>query len=217
MNQNSQDVKKFFHGYARGFDAIYGHTDTRSTVGKLIDKYLRRTMFLRFREVLKETAKPSIQSVVDVGCGPGRYVYELLEQGKEVLALDLAQGMLDIAGQVAAQSSNKGKVRFLLGDYMDLKLDKKYDAAILTGFFDYIEKPVPLLLKLKQEVSKEIYASFPQSGGFLAWQRRIRYRQRNCPLYLYSKNDVEKLMKEAGFSNYTIQDFGRDYFVKIVL
>lgn len=212
----SRDVKDFFHHYAGGFDAIYGHTDNRNAFEKWIDKNFRKTMFLRFKEALQESSKPEIKTIIDIGCGPGRYVVDFLNQGKEVLGVDLAQGMLDIAGKLATESKNKN-VQFLLGDYAELSLSKKYDAACLMGFFDYIEKPSIIIQKLKKDINKEFYASFPQSGGFLAWQRSIRYKWKNCPLYLYSKEDVEKLMKDNGITNYVIKDFGRDYYVKAVL
>lgn len=214
----TQDVKTFFHDYATGFDAIYGHTQKRGAIGKWIDKNLRKTMFLRFEETLKNTAKPEIQSVFDIGCGPGRYLVELVKQGKKVVALDMAKGMLDIAASLVPEAVKAGSVTFIESDYMSYNAPSKCDAAVLMGFFDYIQEPIPLVEKLKREIGKEIYGSFPKSGGLLAWQRQIRYKMKNCPLYLYSLNDVKKIMNAAGLDGkYEIKDFGRDYFVKITL
>ncbi len=214
----TQEVQSFFHDYAVDFDAIYGHTKKRGTIGRWIDKYLRRTMFLRFEETLKNTSSAAIGSVFDIGCGPGRYLVEFVKQGKKVIALDLAKGMLDIAASLVPEAVKNGSITFVESDYMAYQPPFKCDAAVLMGFFDYIEHPVPLINKLKGEINKEIYGSFPQSGGFLAWQRTIRYKMKNCPLYLYSLNDIKKIMSECGLDGkYEIKDFGRDYFVKITL
>jgi SAM-dependent methyltransferase len=217
-DQVSSDVKKFFHGYAADFDSIYGHTETRSAFGKWVDKNFRQTMFLRFEEVLKNTGKDEIKTVLDVGCGPGRYIVEFLLQGKDVTGLDLADGMVQIAKKVADGIDYSGKLDFVVSGYMEHEFAKQYDAACLMGFFDYIEKPEDIVNKLKKDVSKEFYMSFPIAGGLIGWQREVRYKMRNCPLYMYTKADVIQIMDNCGLQGkYEILDFGRDYFVKVTL
>jgi len=213
-----QDVKKFFHGYASDFDSIYGHTNTRGSFDKLMDKLFRRSMLLRFNETLLHTAKPSIHTILDVGCGSGVYCVEFLKQGKEVVGLDIAEGMLEIAKQKTADYSDPGKISFILSGYMEYEFQRKFDAAVLMGFFDYIKEPIELIKKLEKDVTKEIYMSFPKKGGFLTWQRKLRYNMRNCPLYFYSNKSLTNILGEAGLQNkYTIKDLGRDFFVKVVL
>lgn len=217
MNETSEKVKTFFHGYAADFDSLYGHTNKRNRLGKWLDKKLRRVMFLRFEETLKHSASKDIKSVLDVGCGPGRYSLELLKQGKRVIALDLANGMLDLAKEAVKTAPSKD-IEFIYGDYLTHDFKEKFDAAVLTGFFDYIKEPRDVVKKLKKDINKEIYASFPKNNGLLAFQRRIRYNWRNCPLYLYSKSDVEKIMDDCGLKGkYTIKDLERDWFVRVQL
>lgn len=84
------------------------------------------------------------------------------------------------------------------------------------GFFDYVEDPVPVLKKLTTEVTGAFYASFPKSNGFLARQRRVRYRLRGCPLWLYAKRDVEDALIASGFAGlYELRDFGRDWYAVV--
>ena len=213
-----QDVKKFFHGYAADFDSIYGHAKKRGVVDKVMDKLFRKSMLLRFNETLQQTQNPAIQTVLDVGCGSGVYDVELLKQGKTVVGLDMAEGMLEIAKKRTASFSESGKISFVLADYMEHSFTTKYDAAILMGVFDYVREPVAMLKKLQQDVTKEIYGSFPKKGGFLTWQRKVRYNMRNCPLYFYSKKSLVEILDEAGLQGkYSIKDLGRDFFVKITL
>ena len=218
MNQKTTQVKDFFHSYAGGFDSIYGHNESRSSFGKWIDKTFRQTMFLRFEETLKNTAKPEIKSILDVGCGPGRYIIEFLLQGKDVTGLDIASGMIDLAKKEIGKIKHNSKVEFITADYMEYKFNRKFDAACLMGFFDYIEHPEPLFQKLKKDVSKEIYASFPHDTGLMAMQRKFRYNLRNCPLYYYTLDDVKRILKNTGLDkDYEVIDFKRDYFVKVRL
>lgn len=218
-NKDAQEVKSFFDGYASDFDSIYGHTDDkRGILDKLADKLFRQVMLLRFEETLKRTTSPTITSVMDIGCGPGHYCVEFLKQGKKVMAIDLAENMLKIAkGRVASVNLDiKCDISFLQANYLDHNFDQQYDAACLMGFFDYIKNPEEVLEKLKKDITKEVYASFPQSGGLLIWQRKVRYKIRNCPLYLYSLKDLKELMKKVGLEGkYEIIDLKRDFFVKI--
>lgn len=215
-DQVTNNVGKFFHNYAADFDSLYGHTERRSPIGKWLDRKLRKTMFLRFEEALKNTAKPEIKSVLDVGCGPGRYLVEFKLQGKEATGIDMAGGMLAIAKNVTNKVKGPGTVEFIESDYLSFNPGKQYDAACLMGFFDYIEKPEEIINKLKKDISKEFYASFPQADEPLSLQRRVRYKMRNCPLWLYTRQDVETILNNCGLQGkYEIKDFGRDYYVKV--
>ncbi|MBF0206887.1 MAG: methyltransferase domain-containing protein [Oligoflexia bacterium] len=213
------DVKNFFHHYAENFDALYGHTKKRNFFYRWLDRNFRKVMRSRFEETIKNTADPQIRSVLDVGCGPGRYCVEFLKQNKEnVVGIDMAKGMLEIARSITNQVSTATTVNFILGDYLSYRFDRKFDAACLMGFFDYIENPVEILQKLKQDVRMEIYASFPKSSGLLAKYRILRYRIRGCPLYLYSLNELMDILRRSGLKDKAkITHFDREYYVKIKL
>jgi len=218
VQNEAQDIKKFFHGYAADFDSIYGHAKKRGVVDKMMDKLFRQSMLKRFNETLENTKNPSIQTILDVGCGSGVYDVEFLKQGKTVVGLDMAEGMLKLSRNRTAAFKESGKISFVLADYMEHRFNQKFDAAVLMGVFDYVKDPVSLLKKLQTEVSKEIYGSFPTSGGLLTWQRKVRYNMRNCPLYFYTKKSLVDILDSAGLQGkYTIKDFGRDLFVKITL
>ncbi len=213
-----QDVKSFFDGYATDFDSIYGYSGSRGILDKLSDKLFRQSMYLRYQESLKNTSQKHISSILDIGCGGGHYCEAFLSQGKNVTGLDIAEGMLKIAKEKTSKYIQEGKAHYIHADYLSYQFDTKFDAACLMGFFDYIREPELIFRKLEKDVSKEIYMSFPKSGGFLAWQRKIRYNRRNCPLYMYSKEDLLALLKKVNWQDKAeIIDLGRDLFVKVKL
>ena len=213
-DSSTRAVGQFFDIYAKNFDAIYGHTEHRNAIGRWVDRTFRQVMVRRFEETLQQTEKQEIHSVLDIGCGPGRYTTAFALQGKEVVGVDIAEEMLKIARDNIDVLNVTADL--ILGDYLSVHFNRVFSAACLMGFFDYIEDPVPILKKLGTEVTGEFYASFPKSGGLLAWQRRIRYRLRRCPLWLYTKRDVENALIASGFSGcYEIRDFGRDWYVVV--
>ena len=157
-----------------------------------------------------------IKLVIDIGCGPGHLVVKLLELKKDVTALDIAPNMLEIT-QMRVDSMNlESEFKTILGDYSEHNFDEKFDAISVMGFFDYVEDPVSVLKKLLNDAAKEIYISIPGDSGFLAWQRKVRYKRRNCPLYLYSRESIEQYLKEAGCFEITeIVDTERGYYLII--
>jgi len=214
----TKDVETFFHGYAADFDSIYGHTKKRSSWDKFLDKYFRRSMRLRYDLVLKYAADPRIKTLLDIGCGGGVYCEALLNMGKTVTGLDIAEGMLSLAIHKTQKFIDQGKTSYIHSGYLEHTFDKKFDAGVLVGFFDYIKNPLDVFKKLEKDISKELYLSFPKSGGFLAWQRKVRYKARNCPLYYYSRTDLINLLTKVGWENKAeIIDIDRDFFVKVIL
>lgn len=213
----SKDVSVFFDGYAHDFSSIYKEdTKKRSSFDKLMDKWFRKGIQERFDHTLERTSNETIDSILDIGCGPGHFVVKFLEQNKKVTALDIAPSMLEITKQRVNALSNHQEVDFILDDYLNFIPEKKFDAACVMGFFDYVEDPVKVLQKLLNDINKEIYISIPDNKGLLALQRRIRYKLRKCPLFLYSKTYLVDCLKKANcFEISEIVDIDRGYFVTI--
>jgi 2-polyprenyl-3-methyl-5-hydroxy-6-metoxy-1,4-benzoquinol methylase len=209
--KDEQGVKNFFSGYAEDFDSIYGDGKPRNFFNRIMDKMFRQAMYERYKRTISYLSTSDVKTVLDVGCGSGRYAIDLSKQGMKITGVDLAQEMLDIA------ESNSGKLEFdnefILGSYLDVTIDTKKDAAILMGFFDYISNPLDIFIKLKEDTNKFILASFPKSGGILAFQRKIRYNMRNCQLFYYSENLINTIMSDAGITDYEIQDNDREFFL----
>jgi SAM-dependent methyltransferase len=217
-NLIEQDVEKFFNSYSKTFSSIYSEDDKpRSLFDKIVDKVFRWPVKKRFELTLKYTSNPDIKSVLDIGCGPGHYVVAFLNQGKQVTALDIADEMLDLTRDKVKRLKKEDSVKFIHQSYTDFIPSETYDAACVMGFFDYVPEPVSVLKKLLNDINKEIYISLPNDKGILAWQRKIRYRNNECPLFLYSKESITNYLKEAGCYDKTeIIEDSRGFFLRIV-
>jgi SAM-dependent methyltransferase len=209
--KDDKGVKEFFSGYAEDFDSIYGDGKPRNLFNRIMDKLFRGAMYERYKRTISFLNSNEVKTVLDVGCGSGRYAIDLSRNGMKITGVDFAKEMLDIA---EANSQKLGFDNdFIEGSYLDVKIEKKHDAAILMGLFDYISNPLDLFLKLKVDTAKYILASFPKSGGVLAWQRKIRYNMRNCQLFYYDKKIIQNLMIDANIDDFEIQDNDREYFL----
>ena len=203
---------EFFHRYARDFDAIYG---TRNTfLNRLINAFLRRSIKLRYEETLKGCDPITGKSVLDVGCGPGHYAVALARRGAaQILGLDFAPEMLELARARAEAAGVASRCRFELGDFLTYPLNEAFDYAVVMGFMDYVRDPDAVIAKVLQATKSKAFFSFPAAGGLLAWQRRLRYRQR-CELFLYSPSDLNQLFGAIG-DRWQLKRLARDYFVTV--
>jgi 2-polyprenyl-3-methyl-5-hydroxy-6-metoxy-1,4-benzoquinol methylase len=214
MSKNYSQVRDFFSGYAGKWDSLYGKKNRKDPFSIFADSVLRRVIKIRFVKTVEIIKENSCENVLDVGCGSGRYVLEFAREGLDVHGIDFAKPMLVIAEESlkALALSHRAKLQQL--SWQDFDSDKKYDAVVAIGFFDYQEDPSAALEKMVKTSNKVVVASFPKSSGILAIQRRIRYRIRNCPLWMYSHSDIEDLVANLTSPvTHQILKLGRDYLL----
>ena len=205
------ETSGFFDSYAHDFDAIYG--GRRTPINRLIDRLFRRSMRLRYRKTLLGCAPFKDKSALDIGCGPGHYCLALARLGmNDVRGIDFAPAMIDLANQKASASNIEDSCRFIVGDFLSYDFDRSFDYCILMGLMDYIADPAVVISKALSLTTSRAFFSFPASSGILARQRRWRYRRR-CDLYMYRRDEIEKLFDGTPCIRIEIEKISRDYFV----
>lgn len=207
----SERTSGFFDGYAGDFDAIYGTSNT--LVNRMVNRFLRKSMRLRFEKTLAGCDPIEGRSAIDIGCGPGHYAVALARRGAaRVHGVDFAESMIQIARGRAQQAGVAERCDFDFGDFLAWKAPRKYDYAVVMGFMDYMADPRAIIEKTLSMTAGRAFFSFPASGGLLAWQRQMRYKRR-CDLYLYRREQLERLFDGAGAAAVTIEPIARDFFV----
>jgi len=134
----------------------------RRLVERLETLYTTRDV-LRRRELVRAAlgALPG-DRILDVGCGPGFYVTELLEAvGPEgsVVGLDISADMLVVA---AKRAEGHGNVKFHEADATSLPVpDASFDRAVCVQVLEYV-RDVPTALK-------EMHRALRPGGRVLVW------------------------------------------------
>jgi 2-polyprenyl-3-methyl-5-hydroxy-6-metoxy-1,4-benzoquinol methylase len=204
-------TQEFFHRYAGDFDAIY--SSRRGVVHDLINRLLRKSMRLRYEKTIEGCRPIQGRTVLDVGCGPGHYSIRLAQGGAaRALGIDFAEGMLAIAAEHAAKAGVADRCEFRKADFFAFPEETKFDYVILMGFMDYMAEPRKAVEKALALCRAKAFFSFPVGGGFLAWQRRRKYAKR-CDLFLYKREDLERLFAGLDGVEVTIERISRDFFV----
>lgn len=204
-------VSDFFRRRAEIWDRIY---EGDSPFQRWFNRVFRKGIFLRAELALRAVTANDCRSVLDVGCGSGRVACLLAESGLgRVHGVDLAAPMIELARRLAAERKVADACEFTVGDFMELPVDRQYDAAIALGVFDYLRDPAPFLRKMRRSARKLVFFSVPSPTLVRSPLRKVRYALRRCPVHFYRRRRVESLLREAGFECFDIHRATRDGYM----
>ena len=218
MATSADDARDFFEGYARSFDHIYDDGG-KGPVRRFVDTRLRKEMRLRFAKAFEVLAPLRGRSLLDAGCGGGRYAIPAAQAGtSHVLGLDLSDAMLDLARDRARAAGVLGVCEFVRGDLLSYPLaPKSFDYSLAIGFFDYQRDPEAALRALAAATRRRIFISVPKRWHVLTPQRYVRYSLFRCYIRFYGRGDVERLAQSVAPKGFTIFDHDREYNLSIDL
>lgn len=216
MSDVSRQAGEFFESYANQFDEIY-QLQQQTGISGWLNRHFRSSMLVRYEETFESLRPMKGCSVLDVGCGSGRYLVRSLELGSpSVTGIDLSEEMLSISRRwLQGIAQCNGKANLICGDFLTHDLEQTFDYGIVMGLMDYIEDAQAFLEKLASVVQRKAVLSFPVAESTLAFQRKLRYRLRGCPLFFYRRKELERLLQASPFPKSTINRINRDYFVTV--
>lgn len=214
MKKVTAKTGEFFESYAGHFDEIY-MIQTQKGLRGWLNRHLRASMLIRHEKTFSALQPMENHSVLDVGCGSGRYLVRCLELGAtKVTGIDLSEEMLTLSRKALdCVGDLSERAELICGDFLKYDFEEPYEYAIVMGVMDYIENPKDFLAKLSKTVSEKAVLSFPIAESIWTLQRKVRYKLRGCPLYFYRRGQLEELMEYSGFKAYSIERIARDYFV----
>lgn len=216
--QNYQNVelrvRDHFDADAERFDAIY--QTKKGPLARIIDDRWRGVVQRRLTENVQRLMPLDGKSVLDVGCGSGRFCLEYARHGaSRVVGVDFAPKMIEIANSLARKEKLDTVCEYRVGTFPDIitPSDIPFDASTANGFFDYVADPAMHITKMREFTRGTMIMSFPKAVEFRTPLRRIRFWLKGTPLFLYRENQIEHLLAKAGVDNYEIVDLVRDYLV----
>jgi cyclopropane fatty-acyl-phospholipid synthase-like methyltransferase len=206
-------VAHHFDVDAERFDAIYREAD-KSRFARLVDNRWRGVVQQRLVLALTELAPLEGRSILDIGCGSGRYCHAFAERGAvRVVGIDFAPGMVEIATRLAADQGVADRCEFRVGTFPDDVSNERFDASTAMGFFDYVEDAKAHVRAMREHTTQVMLMSFPKAQEWRVPLRRLRFAVHRCPLFLYREQEVRDLLSGAGITDARWIDLGRDYVV----
>ncbi len=170
------------------------------------------TFFLLRRQVVlaKIIKQFRHKRVLDIGCGNGVFMAEIIRQQGYVVGLDYSRDMLAIAGK-KLQSFPSQSYKLIYGTATQLPFRASFfDVLLASGLTDYLNKKdnKKFLTEASRVVKKRgvVVITFPKElspftflrSGFGLW---LRDKLLFLPPILssFEKEEIEKMMRDAGF------------------
>ena len=211
--ESTERVRTHFEKDAQRFDAIY-QDDQKSAFSRFVDKYVRGVVVERLHLVRALAPAKGTWSVIDVGCGPGRFSVDLAKRGAaRVLGVDISAEMLDLAKRAATSQKVESQCEFVKSSFKDLAVKETFDMSLGIGYFDYLENPIEDVQKMAEVTRGHVIASFPKRYEWRVPVRKVRFMLTGGFVRFYSKAEVLALFAKIGVppERLYLIDLGRDY------
>lgn len=195
-------TQRYFDRHAERFDSIY---HDGQPLQRFLNRWLRKAIYERFAATFEHSEPLAGKSVLDIGCGSGRYAVEFAKRGAaRVLGVDYAKGMLALAGEYAKAEGVADRCEFRDGDFTTVTMDEMFDVVIAIGVFDYQSNPREFMARMRDRTRPggTVIASFPGRNLIRMPLRKFRYWLDDCPVLFYREEEVRAL--GAGFSKVEI-------------
>ena len=203
-----QRVRNRFRTKARQFDDLY--EDER-----LLVRLLRPGLFRRRRLAVDTIRAYEGPRVLDVGCGSGRIGEFVLDAGASAyVGVDFAEPMVELA---RARLERFGEpVELITGDFLTVPLEGSFDVVLALGLFDYLPDADRFVKRMFELCAPggSIVGSFPTWSLVKGPVRKVRYEWiGDCPIFNYSRSQLQTLLSGAGFERIEILSPGRSGFL----
>jgi SAM-dependent methyltransferase len=203
-------VRTRFEERAQQFDDLY--EDERFLV-----RTLRPGLFRR-RQLAVDTVKAyATPRVLDVGCGSGRIgEFVLLDGGAaHYVGVDFSEPMIDLA-RARLEHRFADRTELIVDDFLTAPLTGPFEVILAVGLFDYLPEPHHFARKMFDLTAPGgcVVGSFPTWSPIKGPVRKVRYEWiGNCPIFNYSRRELELMFGASGFDRVEVQSPGRSGYL----
>jgi SAM-dependent methyltransferase len=201
-------VRSRFREQARTFDDLYED-----------ERWLARTLrpgLFRRRELAVETVRSyTAPRVLDVGCGSGRIGEFVLEAGaSRYVGVDFAEPMIELSRRRLERFA--ARTELIVDDFLAATVDGPFEVILAVGLFDYLPEPYRFSRRMFELCAPGgcVVGSFPTWSLLKGPVRKVRYEWiGNCPIFNYSRRELELMFGASGFGRVEIASPGRSGYL----
>jgi 2-polyprenyl-3-methyl-5-hydroxy-6-metoxy-1,4-benzoquinol methylase len=204
-------ARRYFASFSDDYHRAFEGTG-KSPLHHLINRLFRRRTFqLRSADVKDVLAKlaPAGKHVLDVGCGSGELSVEAARMGARVTGIDVVDGMVAIARDMARTAGVADRTEFRVGDALSADLPPA-DVCLLVGVIEYYRDAEAVIARLCAAARQAVIV-VDTRGPF--WRRTLRYglaRFKGFNLHYHPPERLVRAARSAGFAE-TERRIGHSY------
>jgi SAM-dependent methyltransferase len=217
MKESLPTVIQFWDNVVDEFDSIYTGKD-QNAISRWANNFFRKDIFQRRQWTLDRAGNLAGKTVMDIGCGPGRFVSDYVKAGaKRAVGMDTAPKMIERAKQVTAQEGTAHACEWVVSDILDYKNTEQFDLTVAMGFWDYIEEPDGHLkaIHLRTKPGGKFLSSWPILWSWRVPVRIVRLRwMRGCPCFFFTRGQLEKMFDRTGWKILRCEVVGKLYLIE---
>jgi SAM-dependent methyltransferase len=180
------------------FDDLYSESSWESRI-PYFGTMVRRRLAEREMKALEFAGSMGGKTILDLGCGVGRFSLKAASMGAQVHAYDISNAAIAVAREQAKAAGLEERCSFYVVDLLDIDFppaDIWYD----LGCLQYIPDIAPILRKLTD--CRRFFSALPRRGHWLNVPRLI-YRNllKGNPYRTYSEKEIREVFAVCGDVN----------------
>jgi ubiquinone/menaquinone biosynthesis C-methylase UbiE len=197
-----ESVKKYFNKDAAEYHQFY----EEKNIQEIQHKLRKRNDWNTYSSLLDDllTHNPQIETFVDVGCGIGNVLLELLsrKQFATIVGVDFLRETMMVAHK---KEQYFNPVDFIQADLLHLPLkERRFDVTICLNVLHHIHKDdfSKALAELSRVTKNYLMVEIRNRDNFMEFfyeHIKLRRKFRNLPQYTISISELRHLLEHEGF------------------
>jgi len=141
--ETKKELKRFYNSDARHYHEMHYVVKTEYTPLKQRQAYIE--------QMIRSLGLPRGSKILDVGCGPGQLLLNLLREGYDAVGVDISEGMINEARTLVRANGFPHFDATSVGDIEKLEFsDKQFDVVVASGVIEYQNDDDVALAEMKR-------------------------------------------------------------------
>jgi len=207
MSKKENGMVHFYNNLAKEYDA----EQEEFAFVRIPEKELLLTAF-------KKVLKPDMR-VLEIGAGTGRFTLEIAPHVQEVVAVDIAENMLDIMKE-KIKNQNIANIQTFCGDFLDLELEGSFDLIVSFSAIEYVKDVSALFSKISRltNTAGQLVLTTAHNTFLRMFGRVGNYFRQKIYMNAFRKKEMTTILTQYSFTVKELDDLAlKSFFTKGIL